>query len=205
MTVTACDDIQVAQTMPGTTADAALTVPALHEPVLEKGYFQVYTGDGKGKTTAVLGLTVRAVGAGMRVYIGQFLKTSVTSEAKSLVGHFPEVTVEEYGNCRSMSIGSADEGEDGKPSAFERIAAVLLSGEYDMVVLDEINIAVYFNLISEQEALELIELRPENVELVFTGRRALPSFIERADLVSEVVEVKHYYHQGVPARRGIEY
>lgn len=163
---------------------------------MEKGYFEIYTGCGKGKTTASMGLAMRAVGSGLGVYIGQYYKNGNSGEVKTLLSRFPDVTVEEYGSCKAST--------DANPF-FEKPYKVLTSGEYDVVILDEMNIAVEYGLLSEKEAIEIIDARPQSVELVFTGRNALPSFIERADLVSEVLEIKHYYNQGVKARAGIEY
>ena len=167
---------------------------------MDEGYFQIYTGCGKGKTTASMGLAMRAVGSGLGVYIGQYYKSGNCGEVKTLLSRFPDVTVEEYGSADPL----LDTLDDPNPF-FEKPYKVLTSGNYDVVILDEMNIAVEFGLLSEEEAIEIIEARPQSVELVFTGRNALPSFIERADLVSEMCEVKHYYNQGVKARAGIEY
>ncbi|HAM14970.1 MAG TPA: cob(I)yrinic acid a,c-diamide adenosyltransferase [Eggerthellaceae bacterium] len=167
---------------------------------MEQGYFEIYTGCGKGKTTASMGLAMRAVGSGLGVYIGQYYKNGDSGEVRMLLSRFPDVTVEEYG----FGEVQADVRPDKNPF-FEKPYQVLTSGEYDVVILDEMNVAVEFGLLSEEEAIEIIDARPQSVELVFTGRNALPSFVERADLVSEVLEIKHYYNQGVGARAGIEY
>ena len=167
---------------------------------MKNGYFQIYTGCGKGKTTASMGLAMRAVGSGLGVYVGQYYKDGNSGEVRTLLSRFPEVTVEVY----RPSGASNDAPIDANPY-FARPYRVLTSGEYDVVILDEMNIAVKYGLLSEEEAIEIIDARPQDVELVFTGRDALPSFIDRADLVSEVLEVKHYFNQGVGARAGIEY
>lgn len=171
---------------------------------LNQGYIQVYTGDGKGKTTAALGLAVRAAGHGMRTFIGQFMKGQDYGELAALRDH-PLITIEQFGKpsfihvCRATpeDIALAQRG-------LERAHEVLTGGEYDIVVLDEIDVAVFFELISEDDVLTLIEARPPHVELIITGRRAPQAVIDRADLVTEMREVKHYYQQGVIARKGIE-
>lgn len=173
---------------------------------LNKGYFQIYTGNGKGKTTSVLGLTVRAVGAGLKVYIGQFVKNMEYSEIKSLRERFPEVTVEQYGTKSGCFINREPSKEDieAAQQGYKKAYDALHSGKYDIVILDEINIALFFKLINLQQALKLVNTRPDNVELIFTGRYAPKELIEKADLVSEIKDIKHYYEKGVTARDGIE-
>ena len=173
-------------------------------PRLSKGCVQVYTGDGKGKTTAALGLALRASGSGLCTYIGQFMKGQVYGEVAAL-DHFPLITIEQYGDPKcirreevtSQHIAEAKRG-------LERARKALLSGDYDIVVLDEINVAIWFGLLDVQEVLALLAQRPSAVEVVLTGRRAPTELIACADLVTEMREVKHYYQQGVTARRGIE-
>ena len=169
-----------------------------------KGYIQVYTGDGKGKTTAALGLALRASGHGMRTYIGQFMKGQRYGELAALRDH-PLITLEQYGDpgCITREEVTPEHvvrAEQGLARARE----ALLSGDYDIVVLDEVNVAIWFGLLTVGDVLALLDQRPDNVEVILTGRRASQEFIERADLVTEMREVKHYYAQGVEARRGIE-
>ncbi len=173
---------------------------------MEKGYFQIYTGNGKGKTTAALGLTVRAVGAGLKVYIGQFIKNMECSEIKSLHMRFPEVTVEQYGTKNGCFINREPSKEDieAAQEGCKKAYFALHSGKYDIVILDEINIALFFKTISLEQAMKLANTRPEKVELIFTGRYAPKELIEKADLVTEMKEVKHYFEAGVTARDGIE-
>ena len=169
-----------------------------------KGYVQVYTGDGKGKTTAALGLALRAVGAGLKTYIAQFVKGMKYSEIKAM-DKFPDrITVKQCG--RGCFIHSEPEEADFKMAreGLEEVRQVLASERYKVVVLDEANIATRLNLFSVDDLLELIDSKPEGVELVITGRYAHPRLIERADLVTEMREVKHYYSRGVRARKGIE-
>lgn len=172
---------------------------------MEKGYIQVYTGNGKGKTTAAIGLAVRAVGAGLKVYIGQFVKSIEYSEIKIIKERFPEITVEVYGIDGCMMSGVPTENdyrsaEDGRRRASE----ALRSGDHDVVILDEITICCYFKLLAEAEVLALMEAKPEGTELVLTGRYAPEYMIDKADLVTEAKEVSHYYSEGVKARKGIE-
>jgi cob(I)alamin adenosyltransferase len=168
-----------------------------------KGMIQVYTGEGKGKTTAALGLALRAAGAGFKVFIGQFLKKGSFSELKALE-RLEGVEVEQFGS--GSFIGSTISREDKQYAArgLARIREVINSGEYDLVVLDEINVALSFNLIDEVELLEIITKRPIHVEIVLTGRNATQGILKQADLVTEMREIRHYYENGVAARVGIE-
>lgn len=168
-----------------------------------RGYVQVYTGDGKGKTTAALGLALRAACAGLRIFIGQFVKGMEYSELRALE-RFDEIEVRRYG--RDCFIDREPEAADieAARAGLEDARAELISGRWDVVILDEANIATYFKLFPVEDLLALIEQKPADVELVITGRRADPRVIEAADLVTEMREVKHYYQQGVPCRKGIE-
>lgn len=169
-----------------------------------KGYVQVYTGNGKGKTTASLGLCLRALGAGMTVYIIQFLKKGDYSEIKALETFSGQVTVEQYGlGCFVKGQPSPDDVAAGQ-NGYERAKTVIRAGAHDLVILEEACVAVTCGLFSEQDLLSLIDLRPDHVELVITGRGAGDALIQRADLVTEMKEIKHYYKQGVMARVGIE-
>ena len=169
-----------------------------------KGYVHVYTGDGKGKTTAALGLALRAAGAGLKVLIAQFVKGRPCSELNAIARFSDLVTLKQYG--RQCFIRHTPEPEDIRSArkGLEEVKKLLTSGEYNIVILDEVNIAVHYGLFSVEELLELIGLKPENVELIITGRYANRKIVEKADLVTEMKEVKHYYRQGVEARKGIE-
>jgi cob(I)alamin adenosyltransferase len=169
-----------------------------------KGYVQVYTGDGKGKTTAAIGLAVRAVGAGLKVFIGQFVKGMKYSELKSLERFSPQIKVKQYGRAKFIHSKPVEEDFNVARAGYEEIEEIIKSGQYDIVILDEANIAVHFKLLSVEDLLALINEKPDSVELVFTGRKADPKLIEKADLVTEMREVKHYYSEGVLAREGIE-
>ena len=168
------------------------------------GYVQIYTGDGKGKTTAAIGLAIRALGAGWRVFIAQFLKAGAYSEHKALAQFSDHLTIKTYG--RNVFIKGKPEDEDRRlaQKACEEISEVVASGRYRLVILDEANVAVHYGLISVDQILELINRRADAVELVITGRYAHPRLIDRADLVTEMREVKHYFARGIKAREGVE-
>jgi len=169
-----------------------------------KGYIQVYTGNGKGKTTAALGLSVRAAGAGLKVFIAQFLKMGDYSEIKAFERFSDLITIEQYGLGRFVRGKPLPEDILAGRKGFKRIKEVIEAGEQDVLVIEEGNVAVAFGLFSVQELLDAIEKKPENMEIVITGRGAAPELIERADLVTEMKEIKHYYQKGVKARIGIE-
>ena len=172
-----------------------------------RGYVQIYTGNCKGKTTAALGLAFRAMGHGLKTYIGQFIKGHPYGEVKSAQMVAPYITIEQYGQgCLLLQDGElppaedVDAGRKGLAIANE----VLLSGGYDIVVLDEIFTACYYQIVTVDEILEIVRKKPPGMELILTGRHAPQEVIDVADLVTEMTEVKHYYHQGVAARTGIE-
>ena len=171
---------------------------------MERGYVQVYTGDGKGKTTAALGLALRASGHGLKVFIGQFMKGQDYSELRS-APRLEGLVMEQFGDPGWVYKGRLKPAQIEQAEAgMARAEAVLASGDFDVVILDEINMIVWFELVPLERVLALIASKPAGTELILTGRRAAPEVIERADLVTEMREVKHYYTQKVPARRGIE-
>ncbi len=171
-----------------------------------RGYVQVYTGDGKGKTTAALGLALRAAGCGLRTYIGQFMKGQRYGELNSVRMLAPFVKIEQFGRRTFLHVTKNPDPEDIRRArrGLAECRKAMLSGGYDIVVLDEVNVAVFFNLISTADVLSLLDERPASVELVLTGRRAPAAVIRRADLVTEMKEIKHYFRRNGPARRGIE-
>ena len=169
-----------------------------------KGYVQVYTGKGKGKTTAALGLSLRAAGAGLKVYIAQFLKMGEYSELKALKRFSDLITVEQFGTGKFILDQPAPEEILAAEKGLIRIRSVITAGKYDLIVLEEANLAVKFNLFPVEDLLDIINTKPESVELVITGRDADPAIIKKADLVTEMKEVKHYFQKGVTARVGIE-
>lgn len=177
----------------------------------KKGYVHVYTGDGKGKTTAAMGLSLRALGQGKKVNITMFTKGGDNyGEIKAFNKLQPDLrknlTINQAGLDRIVYTKNETE-EDKKimQQGWENAKKIINSGETDVVVLDEINIAVDLNIIDEKDVLDTIKNKPENVEIVMTGRNAHKNIIDAADLVSNIQAVKHYYNRGVMAREGIEY
>jgi len=173
---------------------------------VERGLVQVYTGEGKGKTTAAVGLAVRAVGAGLTVAFVQFVKGGErSSELAVLEGLGVRV---ERPAVRSTGLLGDGLNDDDRVAATEAwtIAARLIAGaDHQLVVLDEINVAMHYGLVAEADVLAALDARPAAVEVVLTGRGASPALIAMADLVTEMVPVKHPFDAGIPARRGIEY
>ena len=173
--------------------------------MLAQGCLQIYTGNGKGKTTAALGLCLRAVGRGLRVCFFQFIKGGGPyGEQMAAERLAPLFTVIQTG--RPGWVNTRDIAEDRRlaQEALQQASRIVASGEYDLVVLDELNGAIGFGLVDLEQALELVALRPAGTELVITGRNAHPRLVEVADLVTEMRDIKHYYTAGVPARVGIE-
>ena len=169
-----------------------------------KGYVQVYTGDGKGKTTAALGLSIRAAGAGLKVFIAQFLKKGNYSEIKALKRFSDLITIEQFGTgCLLKGKPNSKDIECAR-KGLEKAKSIISSGNYKMVILDEANIALNLGLFSAEDLIDIITSKPDNVEIVITGRNADQRVIEKADLVTEMKEIKHYFQKGVKARVGIE-
>lgn len=173
----------------------------------EKGYIHIYTGNGKGKTTAALGLALRAAGHKKRTYIAQFMKKMPYGELFAIADHLAGyITIEQFGLPGFHHSGQGVSPEE-KQAALAGIAAVhqaIASHQYSIIILDEANILCYFNIIDISDLLDIIDKKPADIELIFTGRNAPDQLIQRADLVTEMTEIKHYYTQGVQARNGIE-
>ena len=169
-----------------------------------KGYVQVYTGSGKGKTTAALGLALRAAGAGLKVYIAQFVKGMKYAEINILDKLSDSIALKQYGRSCFINRNPDEKDIQAAQEGLKEVREIMCSGEYQMIILDEANIATSYNLFSVEELLDFIRAKPEDVELVITGRMADPRVIEEADLVTEMKEIKHYYQSGVKARDGIE-
>jgi cob(I)alamin adenosyltransferase len=173
---------------------------------LKPGLIQVYTGDGKGKTTCALGLALRAVGQGLKVYMVQFMKGRPTGETAAAARLAPDFTIRAFGRPGLVNLRSpAPEDLDLVREAFNLARGIIKTGDHDLVILDEINLALTYGLLPLDEVLELLRRRPPWVEVVLTGRAAPPELIELADLVTEMRPVKHYYQAKVPSRRGIEW
>jgi cob(I)alamin adenosyltransferase len=171
---------------------------------LVKGLIQVYTGDGKGKTTAAFGLALRAAGAGLKVYIMQLVKRSASSEIRALA-KFKSITIEQCGRgCfikgkpKQVDIAHARRG-------LVKAARIIGSGKYSLVILDELNGALNAGLIKTKDVIRIIKNKPEKVELVLTGRYCPACVIKHADLITEMKNIRHPYDKGVPARLGIEF
>ena len=169
---------------------------------LFKGYIQVYTGSGKGKTTAALGLALRAAGHGLKTYMGQFLKGQDYGELYSVKRLSSLITIEQFGRKGFVHVTKDPDEEDIQKAkeGLKKCLDAMLSRKYTLIILDEINVAVDFNLIEEQEVHKFLNQKPEHIEVILTGRYAPQSLIARADLVTEMTNIKHYYeigHHGV--------
>ena len=172
---------------------------------LKNGFVHIYTGNGKGKTTAAIGLGVRATGNGLKVYMIQFMKGRRYSEIDALEG-IPDFTVFQTGRDEFVSKENPEQIDiDLARKGFEHAKKIINAGKHDLVILDEINVAVEFNLIPLEDVLNLLEEKPGKVELVLTGRYADPELVRQADLVSEILEIKHPYQEGVLSRKGIDW
>ncbi len=168
------------------------------------GYIQVYTGDGKGKTTAALGLALRAAGAGLKVYIAQFIKSGDYSEIKALSRFADQITVQQFGRGRFIKGKPSQEDVAAAQKGLAAIRNALTCGDFQVVIMEEGNVAAMCGLFPVEDILAIMSKKPDNVELLVTGRSADPRVIEKADLVTEMKAVKHYYQNGVMARIGIE-
>jgi cob(I)alamin adenosyltransferase len=173
---------------------------------LKQGFVQIYTGNGKGKSTAAIGQAVRAAGFGLKTYIAQFMKEYPYNELSSLKKLSEWIAIEQFGGdefvYRKELPGKEElaKAKKGLQTAKEK----MLSGDYDLIILDEAIVAIYFKLIETKDLVEFIKVKPENVELILTGRYCTKELIELADLVTEMKEVKHYYQKGILSRKGIE-
>lgn len=170
---------------------------------MEKGYIQVYTGNGKGKTTAALGIALRAVCAGKKVFFGQFVKGMKYSELKA-VNFLPNFTMHQFGRDGFIMGKPSESDLRLAEEGLQEIEDILSLGDYDLVVLDEINIAMYLELFTPLRVIEILKKKKPGIEVILTGRYAPAEIMEIADLVTEMKEIKHYYKKGVTARIGIE-
>jgi cob(I)alamin adenosyltransferase len=171
-----------------------------------KGFIQIYTGNGKGKSTAAIGQAVRAAGFSLKTYIAQFMKEYPYNELNSLKYLSQWITIEQFAGDDFVYLKQPP-GQPEIQKALDGLAKAefnMLSGKYDLIILDEVLVAIYFQLFDEQEIIQFIKKKPEDVELILTGRYCPDNIIELADLVTEMKEVKHYYQKGVLSRKGIE-
>lgn len=193
-------------------------------PFLEKGFVHVYTGDGKGKTTASIGLAYRAIGHGMNVFMVQFMKMGYTGEILNSIKFDLPIKIESFnvvcpnqeqhekeiregtfaGYCRDCFVPN-DYDTEMATKAFEAGKKAVESGKYDLVIFDEINVALNKQLLSAAQVLEMTNAKPNHVELVFTGRNAPQEILDRADYVTVMTLKKHPYMKGIFARKGIEF
>ena len=172
---------------------------------MEKGYIHVYTGPGKGKTTAALGLGLRAAGAGYKVHMVQFMKGRRYSELDA-VEKLPNFTISQHGRDEFISKENPAQIDiDLAQKGFKYAKDIIKNGKYDLVILDELNVAVDYNLISLEDVIRLMKDKPEKLELILTGRYAHPEISLLADVVTEMLEIKHPYQQGIKARKGIDF
>lgn len=170
-----------------------------------KGFIQVYTGNGKGKTTAAIGLSIRAVGAGKKVFFAQFVKGKPYSEITVLQESLPAITLKQYGLGCFIKKEPTKEDIESAQKGLQEIKKIIQAASYDVIVLDEANIALFFNLFSVKDLIEIVQSKPPETEIIITGRYAPEEIIAIADLVTEMKEIKHYYNSGIEARKGIEY
>jgi len=172
---------------------------------LKKGFVQVYTGEGKGKTTAAVGLGLRAAGQGLKVYMIQFMKGRRYGEVAA-TEEMENFRIEQFGRDEFVRKGDPEEVDVRLArEGLRRAQEIIKGGEWDVVILDEVNVAVDYGLLSLRDVIELVEMKPPHVELILTGRYAREEIIEKGDLVTEMVEVKHPFQKGVLARRGIDF
>jgi len=173
---------------------------------LSRGLVQVFTGDGRGKTSAALGIVLRALGHGLRVYIAYFMKGDYPYGERRILSKLPNVDMASFGGREFIDPTNIkpEEIEQAK-QALAAAREAMLSGNYDLVVLDEVNLAAAWKLVEVDEVVRLINDKPQNVELILTGRKADAELIKLADLVTEMIKIKHPYDKGVTARKGIDY
>jgi len=171
---------------------------------LEKGYIHVYTGNGKGKTTAAFGLAVRAALSGKKVFIAQFVKDMKYNETK-LENYFENIVIKQLGRGCFITNLPGEEDVIAAKKGLDECREILSSGQFNLVILDEITIALYFKLLEVSEVVYALKNKDANTEVVLTGRYAPQELIDMADLVTEMVEIKHYYNQGVLSRDGIDH
>jgi len=171
-----------------------------------EGLVHVFTGDGKGKTSAALGTALRALGHGLKVYIAYFMKGDFPYGERASLSELPNVKLESFGTTKFIDPRNVrPEEKELVRRGFEAARQAVKSGDYDLVILDEVNLAVAWNLIELGELAKLIKDKPPGVDLILTGRGADSRLIELADLVTEMVKIKHPYDRGIRARRGIDY
>ena len=171
---------------------------------MQQGMIQLYTGTGKGKTTAAIGLAVRAAGAGKRVYIGQFVKDMAYHELR-ILSQIPNIRAELLGKGCFIDRKPDAADVEAAHESLMHVGQEMKKETYDLVILDEITIAIYYHLLCVEDVIHLIQQKPNTVELVLTGRYFPPELKQFCDLISEMREIKHYFNRGITSRKGIEY
>lgn len=168
------------------------------------GYIHLYTGNGKGKTTAAIGQAIRAAGAGLSVYIAQFVKGMPYSELE-ILQQIPNITIKQFGLDCFIVNKPTQKDIDAANEGLRQVKEIIDSASIDILILDEVCIALHYHLFPEAEILKLLRKKPGNMEIILTGRYAPASLIDSADLVTEMKEIRHYFQRGIEARKGIEY
>ena len=183
--------------------ESAETLPA---ETSTRGLVEIFTGDGKGKTSAALGVALRALGQGLRVHIVFFMKGDFPYGEQKILSELSNVTFDRFGFQDFVDPDNVkpEEKEEAR-KALEAARKAVLSLKYDVVILDEVNVAIAWKLIDLDTVIKLIHDKPKNIELILTGRYADPRLIELADLVTDMVKVKHPYDKGILSRKGIDY
>jgi len=183
-----------------------LNTPGAVRKATSKGLVEIFTGDGKGKTTAALGVALRASGHGLKVFIVYFMKGSFPYGERKALSHLPNIKFARFGLKGFVDPNNVTETEKEEArKALQKAKEVTLSNEYDIIILDEINVATAWNLIDIDEVVKLIKEKPQKVELILTGRYADDKLVELADLVTDMTKIKHPYDKGILARKGIDY
>ena len=201
-----CESQMPATTQAGRVHGGRASYAVMNNEPPTKGLVEIFTGGGKGKTSAALGVVLRALGQGLRAHIVYFMKGDYPYGERNILVQLPNVSFESFGHRDFVDPKRVKKKErEQARQALEAARKAIASGDYDLVVLDEINIAVAWKLLGVEEVLRLIEEKPEKVELILTGRNADERLIERADLVTDMVEIKHPFQKGIRARRGIDY
>ncbi len=186
--------------------DTGLVTKSKQEPLPKKGLIEVFTGNGRGKTSAAMGVVLRAVGHDLRVFIVFFMKGKFPYGEQKALAKFPNVTFSVFGSLDFVdprNVREKDREEARK--ALQAARDAMLSGEYDLVILDEVNVAAAWGLIGVEDVLNLMKDKPDSVELILTGRYADPRVVKQADLVTEMVAIKHPFDDGIKARAGLDY
>ena len=171
-----------------------------------RGLVYIFTGDGKGKTSAALGVAIRALGQGLRVYIAYFMKGDYPYGERHILSALPNVNFASFGSLEFVDPANVKPEEiEQARQALAAAREAMLSGNYDLVILDEVNVAVAWKLVELDEVIKFINDKPQNVELILTGRQADTELVKLADLVTEMLKIKHPYDEGIMARKGIDY